>query len=69
MERKQHPDTFERYDGWQKQMAKKAAPKKRKVVNGRLFCVKHAQGKWQDWTPYKRPLSTTEASRRLNAPA
>ena len=30
------------------------APKDRKRSNARLFCVMHAQGKIDQWTPYHR---------------
>ena len=51
--------------GWETTLDKKLAAKDRKRFFGRLFCVMHAQGKWQEWTPYKRPLSMAETSRRL----
>lgn len=60
-----HPDDFEKRDGWQKHMAKKAAGMERKRFNGRLFCVRLKRGSWRDWTPYRRPLSMEEAAKRV----
>ena len=40
--------------GWEKTLDKKLAAKERQRFNGRLFCVLHAQGRLEDWAPYRR---------------
>ena len=58
--RNTNPDQAERYDGWQKHMAKKAAGKERERHNGRLFCVMLLRGRIAEWTPYRRPKTREE---------